>query len=93
MEEIILQGNKKELIEILESHIAYLQASGYDNSGNPYDRHPELNICYVSFFIFFNKLIMYMESSSSFSLFISFSQISKTVNPHFLHMNSMCFWV
>ena len=46
MEEIILQGNKKELIEILESHIAYLQASGYDNSGNPYDRHPELNICY-----------------------------------------------
>lgn len=46
MEEIILQGNKKELIEILESHIAYLQASGYDNSGNPYYRHPELNICY-----------------------------------------------
>ena len=37
---------KKELIEILESHIAYLQASGYDNSGNPYNRHPELNICY-----------------------------------------------
>ena len=36
MEEIILQGNKKELIEILESHIVYLQASGYDNSDNPY---------------------------------------------------------
>ena len=35
MEEIILQGNKKELIEILESHIAYLQASGYDNDDNP----------------------------------------------------------
>ena len=46
MEEIILQGNKKELIEILESHIAYLQASGYDNSSNPYYGHPELNICY-----------------------------------------------
>lgn len=46
MEEIILQGNKKELIEILESHIAYLQASGYDNSSNPYYRHPELDICY-----------------------------------------------
>ena len=36
MEEIILQGNKKELIEILESPIAYLQASGYDHSGTPY---------------------------------------------------------
>lgn len=46
MEEIILQGNKKELIEILESHIAYLQASGYDNSSNPYYGHPELNMCY-----------------------------------------------
>ena len=46
MEEIILQGNKKELIEILESHIAYLQASGYDNSDNPYYGHPELNMCY-----------------------------------------------
>jgi hypothetical protein len=46
MEEIILQGNKKELIEILESHIAYLQASGYDSSSNPYYGHPELNICY-----------------------------------------------
>lgn len=46
MEEIILQGSKKELIEILESHIAYLQASGYDNSSNPYYGHPELNMCY-----------------------------------------------
>ena len=46
MEEIILQGNKKELIEILESHIAYLQVSGYDNSSNPYYGHPELHICY-----------------------------------------------
>ena len=46
MEEIILQGDKKELIEILESHIAYLQASGYDNSDNSYYGHPELNICY-----------------------------------------------
>ena len=46
MEKIILQGNKKELIEILESHIAYLQASGYDNSSNPYYGHPELYICY-----------------------------------------------
>ena len=46
MEEIVLQGNKKELIEILESHIAYLQASGYDNDDNPYNGHPELNMCY-----------------------------------------------
>ena len=43
-EKIILNGNKEELISILESHIAYLQASGYDNS-NPYYSHPELNIC------------------------------------------------
>ena len=37
MEEIVLQGNKKELIEILESHITYLQASSYDNDDNPYN--------------------------------------------------------
>lgn len=43
-EKIILNGNKEKLISILESHIAYLQASGYDNS-NPYYSHPELNIC------------------------------------------------
>ena len=58
MEEIILQGNKKELIEILESYIAYLQASGYDNSGNPYDRHPELNICY--------NLLQQLDESNKF---------------------------
>jgi hypothetical protein len=44
MENIILTGNKQDLINILESHIAYLEASGYDNS-SPYYSHPELNIC------------------------------------------------
>lgn len=34
MKEIVLQGNKKELIEILEFHIAYLQAIGYDNDNH-----------------------------------------------------------
>ena len=37
--EIILLGNKKDLIEILESHITYIVASGYD-------KHRELDICY-----------------------------------------------
>lgn len=44
MENIILTGNKQDLINILESHIAYLEASGYDDS-NLYYSHPELNIC------------------------------------------------
>lgn len=44
MDEISLYGNKKDLITILESHIAYLEASGYDNS-NPYYSNPELNTC------------------------------------------------
>ena len=67
MEEIILQGNKKELIEILESHIAYLQASGYDNSGNPYNRHPELNICYnfLQLLDESNKFLPEIEDSDS----------------------------
>jgi len=41
MEEICLIGKKQDLINIIESHIAYLLASGYDNDDNP-----ELNICY-----------------------------------------------
>jgi len=44
MEHIILTGSKQDLIDVLESHIAYLEASGYDNS-TPYNSHPELNIC------------------------------------------------
>ncbi len=46
MEEIHLIGKKQDLINIIESHIAYLLASGYDNSDNPYYSNPELNICY-----------------------------------------------
>lgn len=44
MDKIFLHGNKQDLINILESHIAYLEASGYDNSTS-YNSHPELNIC------------------------------------------------
>jgi len=46
MEEILLTGNKQDLIDIIESHIAYLIASGYDNSDNLYYNNSELNICY-----------------------------------------------
>ena len=30
MDKITLHGNKQDLIDILESHISYLRASGYD---------------------------------------------------------------
>ena len=46
MQEIHLIGKKQDLINIIESHIAYLLASGYDNDDNPYYCNPELNICY-----------------------------------------------
>lgn len=39
MQEIHLIGKKQDLINIIESHIAYLLASGYDDSD-------ELNTCY-----------------------------------------------
>lgn len=57
MENIILTGSKQDLIDILESHIAYLEASGYDNS-NPYYSHPELNIC--------RKFLIQLNETSSF---------------------------
>lgn len=46
MEEIHLIGKKQDLINIIESYIAYLLASGYDNGDNPYYSNPELNMCY-----------------------------------------------
>lgn len=57
MNEIFLHGNKQDLIDILESHIAYLEASGYDNS-NPYNLHPELNI--------YRNFLMQLDETSSF---------------------------
>lgn len=39
MQEIHLIGKKQDLINIIESHIAYLLASGYDDSD-------KLNMCY-----------------------------------------------
>ena len=57
MDEILLYGNKQDLINILESHIAYLEASGYDNS-NPYYSHPELNTC--------RNFLMQLDETSSF---------------------------
>ena len=57
MENIILTGNKQDLIDILESHIAYLEASGYDNS-NTYYSHPELNIC--------RNFLIQLDETSSF---------------------------
>lgn len=57
MENIILIGSKQDLIDILESHIAYLEASGYDNS-NSYCSHPELNIC--------RNFLMQLNETSSF---------------------------
>lgn len=46
MNEIYLTGNKQDLIDIIESHIAYLKASGYDDSNYQYNGNSELNICY-----------------------------------------------
>ena len=60
MNEIHLIGNKQDLIDIIESHIAYLKASGYDNSNDPYHGNPELNICY-------NFLIQLDETSEFLS--------------------------
>ena len=57
MENIILMGSKQDLIDILESHIAYLEASGYDNS-NHYYSHPELNIC--------RNFLIQLDETSSF---------------------------
>ena len=58
MEEINLIGKKQDLIDIIESHIAYLLASGYDNGDNPYHSNPELNICY--------NFLMQLDESSKF---------------------------
>ena len=58
MEEILLTGNKQDLIDIIESHIAYLLASGYDNSDNQYYNNPELNICY--------NFLMQLDETSEF---------------------------
>lgn len=58
MEEINLIGNKQDLIDIIESHIAYLLASGYDNGDNPYYGNPELNICY--------NFLMQLDETSEF---------------------------
>lgn len=52
-----LHGNKQDLIDILESHIAYLEASGYDGS-NPYNSHPELNTC--------RNFLMQLDETNSF---------------------------
>lgn len=49
MDEIILQGDKQHLVEILESHIAYLKACGYED-------HKELNYCY--------EFLMQLDDSS-----------------------------
>ena len=57
MNEIHLIGNKQDLIDIIESHIAYLKASG---SNDPYHGNPELNICY-------NFLIQLDETSEFLS--------------------------
>ena len=58
MEEINLIGKKQDLIDIIESHIAYLLASGYDNGDNPYHSNSELNICY--------NFLMQLDESSKF---------------------------
>lgn len=58
MEEIHLIGKKQDLINILESHIAYLRASGYDNGDNPYYNNPELDIC--------NNFLMQLNETSKF---------------------------
>ena len=57
IENISLIGSKQDLIDVLESHIAYLEASGYDNS-SPYHSHPELNIC--------REFLMQLDETSSF---------------------------
>ncbi len=57
-EKITLIGNEKDLITILESHIAYLLASGYDNSDNLYYNNSELNICY--------NFLMQLDETSEF---------------------------
>lgn len=58
MEEICLTGKKQDLIDIIESHIAYLLASGYDNSDNPYYGNSELDICY--------NFLMQLDETSEF---------------------------
>ena len=58
MGEIYLTGKKQDLINIIESHIAYLLASGYDNESNPYYNNPELNICY--------NFLMQLDETSEF---------------------------
>lgn len=58
MEEIYLTGKKQDLINIIESHIAYLLASGYDNGDNRYYNNPELNICY--------NFLMQLDETSEF---------------------------
>lgn len=58
MEEIYLIGKKQDLINIIESHIAYLLASGYDIDDNLYNNNPELNICY--------NFLMQLDESSKF---------------------------
>lgn len=54
MENLIsLYGNKQHLIDVLESHIAYLHASGYDDG-----EHEELDYCY--------KFLIQLDENSIF---------------------------
>lgn len=44
---ITLYTDKEKLIELLESHIQYLEASGYDNDPkSPYYYHPDIDYCH-----------------------------------------------
>lgn len=58
MNEIYLTGNKQDLIYIIESHIAYLKACGYDNSDDLHCGNSELNICY--------NFLMQLDETSEF---------------------------
>ena len=49
MNEIELYGDKQHLVDILESHIAYLKACGYEE-------HRELDYCY--------EFLMQLDDSS-----------------------------
>lgn len=57
MDEISLHGSKQDLIDILESHIAYLEASGWDYD-NPNYTCSELINC--------RNFLMQLDETSSF---------------------------
>ena len=57
MDEIFLRGNKQDLIDILESHIAYLEASGWDCYG-PIHTCSELIAC--------RNFLIQLDETSSF---------------------------